>query len=64
MKAKKKVISTKNGRIVIERSKSGKIEVRAWYLKDGVRSSQLNDTCSRIANFFGLQLVNFSGIWA
>lgn len=64
MSAKKKVISTKNGRISIERSKSGKIEVRAYYLMNGVRSSLLNDSCGRIAKFFNLELVNFSGIWA
>ena len=64
MEAKRKVISTKNGRISIERSKSGKITIYAWYLKDGVRSSLLNDSCRRIAKVFGLELVNFSGIWA
>lgn len=64
MNAKKKVISTKNGRISIERSKSGKIEIYACYLNNGVRSSLLNDSCRRIAKIFGLELVNFSGIWA
>lgn len=64
MTAKKKVIGTRNGRISIERSKSGKIEVRAYYLMNGVRSELLNDSCRRVAKFFNLELVNFSGIWA
>ena len=64
MTAKKKVINTKNGRISIERSKSGKITIYAWYLNNGFNSSLLNDSCRRIAKVFGLELVNFSGIWA
>lgn len=63
MKAKVKIISTKNGRVRIDRSKTGRITVRAYYLNNGVRSSLLNDSCRRIAKIFGLELVNFSGIW-
>ena len=64
MNAKKKLIRTQNGSISIERSKNGRIEVRAFYLNDGVRGELLNDACRRIAKLFGLELVNFSGIWA
>lgn len=62
--AKTKIIYTKNGRVSIERTKSGRISIHAWYLNNGVRSSLLNESCRRIANVFGLELVNSSGIWA